>query len=177
VPASFAVCGRVTGGGRRGLAIVAVRDGRERTLGGTRNAFSSDPSWSPDGRWIAFGRQRGPFQGSDLYAVAADGTRLHRLARGRDLSRATWSPDGRRIAYFSATSPFRGDERFAVVVADSDGRRARRLAVATDNSVLLWSSDSSHVLWSTFFERLTIARADGSGCPVLVTTGETPDWG
>jgi Tol biopolymer transport system component len=167
----------VPAGGRRGLAIVAVRDGRKRTLEGTRNAYSTDPSWSPDGSWIAFGRQRGPFQGSDLYAVAPDGTRLRRLARGRDISRATWSPDGRSIAYFSAMAPFRGHERVAVVVADSDGRRARRVAVATDNSVLLWSPDSTHVLWSTFFERLTIARADGSGRPALVTTGETPDWG
>jgi Tol biopolymer transport system component len=166
----------VPAGGRGGLVIVGVRDGRKRALGVTRSA-SSDPSWSPDGRWIAFSRQRGPFQGSDLYAVAPDGTRLRRLARGRDISRATWAPDGRRIAYFSATAPSRGDGRFAVVVADANGRHARRLAVATDDSVLLWSTDSSHVLWSTFFERLTIARADGSRRPALVTTGETPDWG
>jgi TolB protein len=164
-------------GGRGGLVIVAVRDGRKRILGGTRNALSSDPSWSPDGRSIAFSRQRGPFQGSDLFAVASDGTRLRRLARGRDISRATWSPDGRRIAYFDATAPMRGEQRFAVVVADAGGRRARRLAVGTENSVLLWSPDSSHVLWSTFFQRLTIARADGSGRPALVTTGESPDWG
>jgi Tol biopolymer transport system component len=66
------------------LVIVTVRDGRKRTLGGTRRALSTDPAWSPDGRWIAFSRQRGPFQGSDLYASAPDGTKLRRLARGRD---------------------------------------------------------------------------------------------
>jgi hypothetical protein len=71
----------------------------------------------------------------------------------------------------------RGEERFAVVVADRDGSQARRLAVTTDNTVLLWSPDSSRVLWSTFYLRLTIARADGRGRPSLVTTGESPDWG
>lgn len=164
--------------GRSGLVVVAVRDGRKRTLGGTRGVLSTDPSWSPDGRWIAFSRQRGPFQGADLYAVAPDGTRLHRLARGRHVTRATWSPDGRRIAYLRSLLQLEGgDERWAVVAADADGSRARRLAVATEDSVLLWSPDSTRLLWSTFFHRLTTARADGGGRPILVTTGESPAWG
>jgi Tol biopolymer transport system component len=167
----------VKAGGPGALFIVRVRDGRKRTLSGTRRALSTDPAWSPDGRWIAFSRQRGPFQGSDLYAADPDGTKLRRLARGRGVSRAAWSPNGRRIAYLQSTGMVRGEERFAVVVADRDGSQARRLAVTTDDTVLLWSPDSSRVLWSTFYLRLTTARADGRGRPSLVTTGESPDWG
>jgi Tol biopolymer transport system component len=162
-------------GGAGRLVVVETRDARKRILGGTQGELSTDPSWSPDGRWIAFSRQRGPFQGSDLYLVAPDGTRLHRIARGRDISRATWSPDGRRIAYLRAVAP-QGVDGWAVVVAAADGSRPRRLGVASDNSVLLWSPDSSRVLWSAFFERLVVAPANGRGHPSLVTTGETPDW-
>jgi Tol biopolymer transport system component len=163
--------------GSPGLVVVTVSDARKRALGVARRILASDPSWSSDGRWIAFRRQRGPFQGSDLYAMTPTGTKLHLLARGRDVSRATWSPDGRRIAYFRSAVPFEGEPRWAVVVADADGRHPRRLAVATENTDLVWSPDSSRVLWSTFFHRLIIARADGRGRPTLVTTGESPDWG
>lgn len=160
-----------------GLVVVTVRDGSRRTLAGTRGALSTDPSWSPDGRWITFSRQRGSFQGSDLYAVTPHGTSLHRLTGGGDVSRSTWSPDGRRIAYMRSAPPFEGEPRWSVVVAAADGRRARPLAVTTESTVLLWSPDSSRLLWSTFFLRLMTARADGSGRPQLVTTGEVPDWG
>jgi hypothetical protein len=73
-------------------------------------------------------------------------------------------------------TPVQGEDRWAVVVAARDGSRPRRLAVASENSVLLWSPDSTRVLWSTFFHRLVDAPADGRGRPVLVTVGETPDW-
>jgi TolB protein len=163
-------------GARGALAIVRARDGGTRIL--PRTAPGGGPSWSPDGRWIAFSRQRGAFLGSDLYLVTPDGTRLHRITRGgRDVSRGTWSPDGRHIAYFRDIARVDGGESWAVVVAARDGSRPRRLAVATDNSVLLWSPDSSRVLWSTFFNRLMVARADGRDRPTLLTTGETPNWG
>jgi hypothetical protein len=70
----------------------------------------------------------------------------------------------------------RGQERFAVVVADRDGRRARRLAVATENSVLLWSPDSARVLWSTFYLRLTTARRR-SRAPIVGDDGREPRLG
>jgi Tol biopolymer transport system component len=162
-------------GGKGALVIVIFPGGRKRVL--ARTAPSTGPSWSPDGRWIAFSRQRRPFSGSDLYLVKPDGTKLHRIARGPDVSRATWSPDGRQIAYLRAVSVAPGAERWAVVVAARDGSRPRGLAVTTDDSALVWSPDSSRVLWSAFYNRLMVVRADGRGPARLLTTGETPDWG
>lgn len=164
-------------GGPGSLVVVAAWDGRKRTLGGTHRTLCTDPTWSPDGRSIAFSRQRGPFRGFDLYVVGSDGTGLRRLARGRSISRATWSPDGRRIAYLRSLPLVKGLSRYALIVAEADGSRARRLAVIPDNRVLVWSPDSSHLLWSAPWEHLTIAPADGSGRPTVVTEGEEADWG
>jgi TolB protein len=57
---------------------------------------AEQPSWSPDGRKIAFtGRQIGEEQ-SDIYVMNADGTGQRNLTRtpgaGRRESRALWSP-------------------------------------------------------------------------------------
>ena len=65
------------------------------------------PSWSPDGRRIAFSRVGG--SEVDIFLMNADGTELTRLtnqtAAGPGARSATWSPDGRRIAFQSFVRP------------------------------------------------------------------------
>lgn len=63
-----------TGGG---LSIVAADGSGERPLIG----MASHPSWSPDGRSIAFAR-------GGIFTVRADGKGLRRLTKGAD-----WGPD------------------------------------------------------------------------------------
>ena len=54
------------------------------------------PTWSPDGRRIAFARP------PDVYTMRADGSGVRRVLRSRvretDIRGLSWSPDGRRIA-------------------------------------------------------------------------------
>lgn len=59
------------------------------------------PSWSPDGRRVAFLRSED--DGVDLYVVDASGGRETRLADNVDLT-FDWSPGGRRIAFSSTGS-------------------------------------------------------------------------
>jgi TolB protein len=55
--------------------------------------------WSPDGRWILYGRANR----EGVYVIGADGRNNHRLTRDSPsptLSPTlTWAPDGRSIAY------------------------------------------------------------------------------
>jgi TolB protein len=159
------------------LLIVSAADATKRVLRGTRRVGARQPDWSPDGRLIAFLRQRAPYGGSDIYVVSPDGTGLRRLVRTRsDLQTPRWSPDGRSIAYFRLVDDTPGEEKWAVVVADADGGRPRRLGVTHTWDCLDWSPDSKGVLWINFFT-VVVANADGSGRPRLLAKGETPDWG
>ena len=59
----------------------------------------SDPSWSPDGKRIAFWSDRG---NGGIYVMDADGGNLHRLSDPDSLSsnhEPSWSPNGQRIAF------------------------------------------------------------------------------
>jgi len=69
----------------------------------TRRANDDYPTWSPDGRRIAFLRVTGSYRhrGYHLYAVNADGSVLRNLGRiaatAYFSSHLVWSPDGRTI--------------------------------------------------------------------------------
>src|SRR5262245_26564731 len=61
---------------------------------------------SPDGKKIAFDSNRNraagePFNTSDLFVMATDGTEVMLLLRG---SSVTWSPDSKNIAYHASAS-------------------------------------------------------------------------
>ena len=79
------------------------------------NAGSFRPSWSPDGKWIAFTSDRDTrrarwdggwelIQSTALYIVRADGGSLRRLTElGGYAGSPRWSPDGRRIVFYRST--------------------------------------------------------------------------
>ena len=79
------------------------------------NAGSFRPSWSPDGKWIAFTSDRDTtrarwdggwelIQSTALYIVRADGSSLRRLTElGSYAGSPRWSPDGRRIVFYRST--------------------------------------------------------------------------
>ncbi|MCI0487639.1 MAG: translocation protein TolB [Blastocatellia bacterium] len=67
-----------------------------------RGGHSDSPSWSPDGRYIAF-----TYGGAGSYQIfvadVATGQLLQLTSRGRNQS-PTWSPDSRHIAFHSSRS-------------------------------------------------------------------------
>ena len=111
----------------RSLAIVEVRTGSTSTLAGTRRLGTRDPDWARSG-WIVFARQRGPFRGSDLYAVRPSGRSLHRICRAQSAEHPAASDDGALIAFldFRSTPEL---NRWFVRVVPVDGGRCRDAGV------------------------------------------------
>jgi len=89
----------------------------------THNRVDDDhPSWSPDGKRLAF--TRGPTGPADLWIIKADGSQPHRLTKDRLIeANPVWSPAGGLIAFMQ----FHGanDRRVSVSVIRPDGTRRR----------------------------------------------------
>jgi TolB protein len=101
--------------------------GRRRVMPGLK--YELGPSFSPDGRRIAFLAEAadGWLQ---LFVMDVDGTHVRRLTGAHGgISSAVFSPDGRRIA-FSRSRGGDPDTNWDVYVIDADGTHVRRLTRA-----------------------------------------------
>jgi TolB protein len=59
-----------------------------------------DPSWSPDGAWLAFAGHDG--YATEIFVVRPDGTAVTRLTSDGQLARSpAWSPDGKQLAFLT----------------------------------------------------------------------------
>ncbi len=112
--------------GTRELRPLVVQEGME-----------SDPKWSPDGNWIAFGTQRGQedwMYGTTLAVVPANGSAKPRLIGERELDRLSggtsvplrWTDDGKFIDVAAAHDL--GRHVFRVRVADGATERLTQAA-------------------------------------------------
>ena len=76
--------------------------GNEQRLTENRKSDSS-PSWSPDGKWIAFiSDRKGDNVNYEIYVMDADGNNQRRLTNNRVHDKSpSWSSDGKRIVFSS----------------------------------------------------------------------------
>lgn len=93
------------GGGKAGSEQVysAWADGTHlRQLTHFTDSSAADPSWSRDGRRVAFARDYNagkPTEHLDIYVMNADGTGLHGMGLKGLNGTPTWFPDGRRLLF------------------------------------------------------------------------------
>jgi Tol biopolymer transport system component len=113
----------------RGESVIELvrpdRTRRHRRFGRRDETFARQPSWSPDGRRLAFVIDDEPTR---VATLDLRGGRPRRVAPG---SFPVWSPDGRRIVYFAlraGTDP---------VMIRPDGTDPRRLPLG-DSAPLDW---------------------------------------
>jgi Tol biopolymer transport system component len=141
------------------LYVVNVDGSGMRRLARFASAFTL-PTWSPDGRMIAFDRRVGPIGApppgngacrvchGEIFAVNADGSGLRNLTGNAGGGVPAWSPDGEQIA-FSRDNGF--TPNLYVMNADGSGRRR-----VTQEPIHVWGAS-----WSPDGQRLTFA----SGVP------------
>jgi dipeptidyl aminopeptidase/acylaminoacyl peptidase len=117
------------GGGSTDIFTVDPRSGVVTRL--TNMGDASRPSWSPDGRRIAFGTRTG------IYVMNADGSDLTRLtARGGE---PAWSPDGRIV--------FSSGHLFTI---DANGTNLRQLTFgAGTEDEPAWSPDGKKIVYGS----------------------------
>ena len=184
----------VSGGDRGHLWLMDVDSGTKRQL--TRSSHREEgPSWSPDGRRIAYAHTRkvrvpGFAARQIVPRIAIIDVRTHRvrvLTGGASFEEEpAWSPDGRRIAM--TRTAFRADGSCAcsgseIWVMRRGGGGARRL---THNRVgdfaPAWSPNGRLLAFTRYRGRETDARGiwvmrpGGKGERRLIRNGTRPSW-
>jgi TolB protein len=137
-----------------------------------------DPTYSPDGKKIAFERAFGPAANQDptrvaIFTMNADGSQLRQLtqksARTED-GQPQWSPDGTKIAFVRTNTTTKPTQKGAIEIMNADGSHIRRLTPfridATDPH---WSPNGQRLLFNTWAHptqfksaNLFIMNADGT---------------
>lgn len=93
-----------------------------------------NPSWSPDGKWIAFvgdtmsGIYIDP-RPSDIFIMKSDGRDIRRLAEGRIYGQPVWSRDSKRLYFFDYDQDYDANKARKMSYCDLT---SNALGVATD---------------------------------------------
>ncbi len=158
------------------------------------------PSWSPDGRRLAFvSDYAAPDFAYDIYTMNADGTGRTRRIDGLDLAAPTHyfhpalSPDGSMIAFVYGST---FDLRFKVGVMSANGAFIKDLASAgdigwndqPDPGSLTWSPDGRGVAYTFYsceppgetgchtMRSLRYVSLDSSQQGTIVMNAHSPSW-
>ena len=163
--------------------FVADMDGNLTELGRGAGFLDMNPTWSPDGQWIAYTQASTAVDGSKshVHLVRPDGSDDHVVIDGDrvDLSPA-WSPDGAWIAVACWLLP-----RHHICLMRPDGSEVRDAPTTVpmiDPQNLSWSPDGTRIAFEDFgsgHQAIRLLRLDTwevtEAIPGKVTFGD-PEW-
>lgn len=152
----------------------------------TTNGMSKSPSWSPDGRRIAYVEQDVLFSSNHIALMDAAGGLPMRLT-GADgyYGRPLWSPDGTRVAFSAWVA---GSDQSQIFIADVDGSRSTKITPgATSDYDPSWSPDGTRLAFIRFRDEpggtyhfdVVVANVDGTNVRRLTSSEEfasAPSW-
>ena len=142
--------------GLRHIFVIPADGGTPRQI--TNGDWNHNgPTFSADGKWIAFSSLRIPdaehaFRESEIYAASVETGEIRQLTHhpGTDGSPA-YSPDGKYIAFMSADSTDHSasaESKITLMNADGSGRRVLTATLDRPVAGVLWARDNSGVYFN-----------------------------
>ena len=146
------------------IYVMGADGGNLQNLTSSSSFDDRTPSWSPDGRRIAFASNRdGTYE---IYVMDADGKNQQRLTENLKTDwDPSWCPDGKRIAFASN----RDAGNYEIYVIDADGKNQQRLTENLKADLFpAWSPDGKRIAFASnrdepfrYFD-IYVMDADGS---------------
>jgi Tol biopolymer transport system component len=149
--------------GVTGIFTVPSQGGEARSIAVPAGSVPLNPSWSPDGKWIAYSQTRsapdGPGAGVSIWIVSSEGGPPKQLTSDADRveeAELRWSPDGETIAYFGAGKTVR-------LIPSNGGPSQVLTQIPAVNSFLglSWSPDGSKLACTTIQKAWVIPASGG----------------
>lgn len=140
-----------------------------RQLSDAADVQSQDPSFSPDGRWIAFESNRVDDAPYGIYIAPAGGGLAVRVTDGWA---PAWSPDGKKIAFSS----------LGIATIEPDGTSRRQLTTERLDRAPSWSPDGRRIAFVSQRDgnfEIYVMHADGTDRRRLTVNDrvdEDPTW-
>jgi Tol biopolymer transport system component len=158
------------GTGRRRLARGVTY--RQNSSGQRTSEHSAIPTWSPDGRKIAFVSDR--TGSAEVYVMNADGSGQRRLTQHAKPKELAWSPDGRMLAFGSHAVGGPRD----VYVMNANGTGLRNLTPGPGGGeALSWSPDGRKIGFRSLRDgsgEIYVVNVDGTGLRRLTQLTRNP---
>lgn len=147
-------------------------------------SYDEDPTWSPDGKHLAFVAKFLGTSEENIYSMEPEGpdqtfnlaTQVTHFPAGLvPTGEIAWSPDGSKIAFVRGTQPGAND---ALFVANADGTSLAATEIPTLGAgTPTWSPDSGKIAFWHGNQIYTVAGNNSSpATPLPGATCEEPAW-
>ncbi len=150
----------------------------------TDPAADFDPTWSPDGKRVAYRHQPGDDLTTDIYVINVDGSGAANLTHSDGVADwgPAWSPDGNTIAWNSSRDKLPGGTLHGFLMSP-DGSNVRRLTDQIWVEYPAWSPDGQKIAFmaqspegSEDYYDIYVVNADGTGLARLTDAPDADGW-